>query len=90
MHICKAGCIVFSGHEHGECIISNLNFERCKPKGQATLKKKFVSCPAGGPNHGYSGGRKHFLFSFLFFFLARKLLIFFFGGGGGGGGKEKN
>ena len=27
---------------------------------QATLKKSFVSCPAGGRNYGHSGGRKFF------------------------------
>ena len=34
---------------------------------QATLKKKFVSCPAGGQNCGHSGGRN-------VFFLVRKKL----------------
>ena len=34
---------------------------------QATLKKKFVSCPAGGHTSGQSGGRKMF-FSFYYFF----------------------
>ena len=29
---------------------------------QATLKNKFVSCPAGGHNCGQSGGRKIFFF----------------------------
>ena len=29
---------------------------------QATLKKKFVSCPAGGHNNGQSGGRNIFFF----------------------------
>ena len=32
------------------------------------LKKKFVSCPAGGHNNGQSGGRK-FLFFLISFFL---------------------
>ena len=32
---------------------------------KATLKKKYVSCPAGGHNSGQSGGRK--IFFFLFF-----------------------
>ena len=39
----------------------------------ATLKKKFVSCVAGGLNYGHSGGRKFFFFPF-FFFSVRKLL----------------
>ena len=30
--------------------------------GKATLKKKFVSCPAGGHGCGQLGGRKIFLF----------------------------
>ena len=34
---------------------------------EATLKKKFVSCPAGGHNSGHSGGRK--IFFFLIYFL---------------------
>ena len=33
---------------------------------QATLKTKFVSCPAGGHNCGQSGGRKIFFFFFFF------------------------
>ena len=33
----------------------------------ATLQKKFVSCLAGGPNHGHSGGRKFPFFCFSFF-----------------------
>ena len=36
----------------------------CSPK--ATLKKKFVSCPAGGHNSDQSGGRKIFLFFNIF------------------------
>ena len=32
---------------------------------EATLKKKFVSCPAGGHNFGQSGGRKIFFFFFF-------------------------
>ena len=36
---------------------------------KATLKKKFVSCTAGGRNYGQSGGCKIFLF---FSFLVRK------------------
>ena len=31
---------------------------------QATFKKKFVSCPAGGRIYGHSGGRKLLLFFF--------------------------
>ena len=42
--------------------------------GEATLKKKFVSCPAGGRNCGQSGGRKILFFP-----------CFFLWGGGGGG-----
>ena len=42
---------------------------------QATLKKKFVSCPAGGRNYGYSGGRS-FSFFVLFFFCKRRTEIF--------------
>ena len=38
---------------------------------QATLKKKFVSCPAGGNNNGQSGGRKKKFFYINFFPLYR-------------------
>ena len=48
---------------------------------RATLKKKLVSCVAGGPNHGHSGGRK-FFFS-RFFEGVRKLLKKINWGGGG-------
>ena len=34
---------------------------------EATLKKKFVSCPAGIHTSGQSGGRKIFLFFNIFF-----------------------
>ena len=40
---------------------------------QATLKTKFVSCVAGGPNHSHLAGRK-FFFCLFSFFLVRKLL----------------
>ena len=36
---------------------------------KATLKQKFVSCVASGPNHGHSGGCKFFFFPFFFFFV---------------------
>ena len=36
------------------------------PPVKATLKQKFVSCPAGGHNSGQSGGRKIFCFSSFF------------------------
>ena len=52
---------------------------------KATLKKKFVSCVAGGPNHGRSGGRK-FFFSIIFFC---KKITNNFGGRGGGESKIK-
>ena len=37
---------------------------------EATLKKKIVSCPAGGHYCGYSGGRNSFLL-YIFFSLYR-------------------
>ena len=39
-------------------------------RSKATLKKKFVSCPAGGRNYGQSGGRK------LFFLGGKKMMKF--------------
>ena len=36
------------------------------PAPKATLKKKFVFCPAGGNNNGQSGGRKIFFFIYIF------------------------
>ena len=43
---------------------------------QATLKKKFVSCPAGGRNCGQSGGRKIVLFLVIFLFFGKKMMKF--------------
>ena len=40
---------------------------------KATLKKKFVSCPAGGRNYGHSGGRKFFFFFLFLFFFGKKI-----------------
>ena len=48
-------------------------------RSEATLKKNFVSCPAGGRICGQSGGGKIFFFT-LFFFFFKKILtkkIFF-------------
>ena len=39
---------------------------------KATLKKKFVSCSAGGQNDGHSGGRKFLFFSFFVVIFVRK------------------
>ena len=53
---------------------TNLNLVAYKTQKAILIKKKCVSCPAGGKNCGQSGGRK-----ILFYF------IYFFEGGGGGG-----
>ena len=47
---------------------------------EATLKKKFVSCVAGDPNHGHSGGRKFFFFLFFFFLFFGKKITKIVGG----------
>ena len=54
------------------------NFDVSPNRIEATLKKKLVSCPAGGRNYGYSGGCNFF----FFFFLVREKQNFF--------GKKKN
>ena len=59
------GPLSFNGRGPPWCIV----WAAC---GRDTLKKKFVSCPADGQNHGHSGGRN--FFSFLFFWRERKLL----------------
>ena len=45
---------------------------------EATLKKKFVSCTAGGRNYGQSGGRKKNSVFFFFFFQIVKIILIFF------------
>ena len=62
-HYLLAHVVCHWGHSTCSLLISPIE---C----QATLKKKFVSCPAGGRNCGQLGGRK--IFFFTLFFLVRK------------------
>ena len=43
----------------------------CVRPAEATLKKKFVSCPGGGSNKSQSGGREIFFFYRYFFYVIK-------------------
>ena len=56
-----------------KCARIKIHFFSVKLYHEATLKKRFVSWPAGGQTYGHSGGHTFF---FFLFFLVRKSLKF--------------